>query len=190
MSIKHTHILIDRGPITRKLSGGSDMSFFQRRITSIPESCGSVTCTLGEDHTAGRPASAVLAVVRWLSLRLQRRQIPAGDVADCWPRTQQCRLWTHRFMAALALMQHLIGRDELLLWQLGGPSPLYASPHSHCLHLIRSPMPLVYCVCVCVCTQSVSICTSASTFATTSVYLGAFVCASYVWKIMTHYLCN
>lgn len=125
---------------------------FQHYITSIPEACGSVTCTLGEDHTAGRQASAALAVVRWPSLHLQRQQIPAGDVADCWPRTQQCRLWTHRFMAAPALMRHLIGRDELFAVAAWGPAPLYTS---HCLHLIRSPLPLVCVYGVCLHTQCV-----------------------------------
>lgn len=54
----------------------------------------------------------------------------------------------HHFMAALALMQHLIGQDELLAVAAWGPAPLYTS---HCLYLIRSPLPLmcVYTVCVC-----------------------------------------
>lgn len=41
-----------------------------------------------------------------------------------------------------------------------GPAPLYASPHSHCLHLIRSPLPVVcvYCMYVCTCSISMYIC--------------------------------
>lgn len=90
-------------------------------------------------------ASAAVAVVRWPSVRFQRHQIPAGDVADCWPRTQQCRLWTHCFMVALALMQHLIGWDELFAVAAWGSVPLYTS---YCLYLIRSPLPLVCILCI------------------------------------------
>lgn len=55
--IRHTHILLERGAITRKLGGGFRyILFFRHRITSMPEACGSVTCTLREDHTAGRQA--------------------------------------------------------------------------------------------------------------------------------------
>lgn len=99
VSIKHKHIL--RTNNQKTWWGFKFLSFFfffQHYITSMPEACGSVTCTLGEDRTAGRPASAALAVVRWPSLSLQQQQIPAGDVADCWPRTQQWRLWTQHFM--------------------------------------------------------------------------------------------
>lgn len=116
--------------------------FFKRAVSSIPKACSSVTCTLGEDHTAGRQASAPLAV-RWPSLCLQRRQIPAGDAADCWPHTQQCRLWIHSFKAALALMPHLIGPDELFAVAAWGPVLLHTS---HYLYLIRSLLPLLGCV--------------------------------------------
>lgn len=43
---------------------GFRFMLFQHCISAILEACGSVTCTLGEDHTAGRQASAALAVVR------------------------------------------------------------------------------------------------------------------------------
>lgn len=61
-------MLIEQAPITREVGGGFRFEpvfffFFKKRgVSSIPEACGSVTCTLGEDHTAGRQASAPLAV--------------------------------------------------------------------------------------------------------------------------------
>lgn len=133
--------------------GGSDLNpFLKRKNKNVPfvppqRPADSVTCTLGEDHTAGRQGSAPLAV-RWPSLCLLWWQIPAGDAADCWPHTHQCCLWSHSFKAAPALMQHLIGRDELFAAAAWGPVLLYTS---HYLYLIRSLLPLCVFVCMCVC---------------------------------------
>lgn len=164
--IKCTHILAEQAPITRGVGGGFGFKPLKKKkkVPFLPSQrpVVSVTCTLGEDHTAGRQGSAPLAV-RWPSLCLQWRQIPAGDAADCWPHTQQCCLWSHSFKAAPALMQHLIGRDELFAAAAWGPVLLYTS---HYLDLIRSLLPLCVCLrlCVCVCQHAPFTCLNASIF--------------------------
>lgn len=162
MRIKCTHILAEQALITRGVGGGSDLNLQKKKVPFLPSQrpAVSVTCTLGEDHTAGRQGSALLAV-RWPSLCLQWQQIPAGDAAECWPHTQQCCLWSHSFKAALALMQHLIGRDELFAAAAWGPVLLYTS---HYLDLIRSLLPLCVCLSVCVCQHALFTCLNASMF--------------------------
>lgn len=155
----HTHILRTNNQKTGwgfKFMSFFLSFFFQHDITSMSEACGSVTCTLGEDRTAGRPAFRRTGCC-------QVTLSQSSTAAD--PSRRRCwLLTTHTTMSPVnpplygcpALMRHLIGRDELFAVAAWGPAPLY---NSHCPHLIRSPLPLVCVYMVCVCTCSVSICT-------------------------------
>lgn len=71
MRIKCTHILAEQAPITRGVGGGFGLKPLKKKkikkkkkVPFLPSQrpAVSVTCTLGEDHTAGRQGSAPLVV--------------------------------------------------------------------------------------------------------------------------------
>lgn len=153
--IKHTHILIERGPINRTLAGGSDIYIFFKSRDFHPRGLWFSNIHI---RTRSHSRQAGLCCTGCCQVTLSMASAAADPSRGCcWLLT------THTTMSPVnPPLYGFTDFDATCNWPrwtvavaAWGPALLYASPHSLCLHLIRSPLPLVCIYCLCVFPQTV-----------------------------------